>query len=522
MVEQVVAIPIDRVTLSEDRAQVTRAGTVALQPGLNRLSVPGVAPVLADKTLVARAPAGVSVVELRVIRSRRIQAADRPADVAAMERQLRQIDAEIESLQQDRALVGGQLKRLDATARLAFAELSEDASRGQLDVAALSSTVSALHPMEAAARKERVALKARLDAAERERMLLRRRLEVADDPATGCGATLVIELSSEGQREVALEIDYIVPGAFWRPYHRARLEQSPGSSGSTGSSRLHFETDGCVWQNTGEDWEDIQLIFSTERPSLGSSPPRLQADVLRAKKTDATVVVETREQAIEVTGLGSGGRRARPEVPGIDDGGEPLALRARVRSSVPSDGRPHRVPMSAFVSEASASRVAMPELARAVFLRSEQTNRGEGPILAGPVDLIRDSGYVGRTSVLFIAPGEVFALGFGPEAELRVQRAHEQEDEERPALSAWTTTRHEVTLNLSNLGASAREVTITERVPVSEVEKVQITLDARKSTGAPSADKDGMVRWTVTMQPHGRETVTLNYTVKHHRDVAGL
>jgi len=521
MVEQVVELPVDRVTLSEDRAQVTRAGAVSLRAGVTRLSVAGVAPVLSDKTLVARVPDGVSVVDLRVVRTRRILTAERPADVAALEQQLRELSATITAHQQDLALVDGQLKRLDAAARLAFSELSEDASRGKLDVTALSTTVASLGPLEAAARDERVSIQSELAAAERQRLRLRAQLEAVGTPASDCAATLILELSSLSDREATVEVDYIVPGAFWRPYHRARLELPAVDLLGESGARLHFETDGCVWQNTGEDWRDVQLIFSTERPSLGSSPPRLSADVLRAKKTDATVVVESREQAIEVTGLG-GGRRKRPEVPGIDDGGQPLSLRARVRSDVPSDGRPHRVPMSDFVAEARVSRVATPELAAAVFLRGETSNGGDGPILAGPVDLIRDSGYVGRTSVLFIAPGETFALGFGPEAGLRVQRGHEEEDEKRAALSSWTTTHHTVTLNLSNLGADAQAVTLTERVPVSEVEKVQIALDKRETTGAPSVDKDGMVRWDVTLQPHGRETVKLGYTVKRHKDVVGL
>ena len=35
--------------------------------------------------------------------------------------------------------------------------------------------------------------------------------------------------------------------------------------------------------------------------------------------------------------------------------------------------------------------------------------------LAGPVDLIRDGGFAGRTTLLYVAAGEGFALGWGVE-----------------------------------------------------------------------------------------------------------
>ena len=50
-----------------------------------------------------------------------------------------------------------------------------------------------------------------------------------------------------------------------------------------------------VRRDTGEDWNDVDLLFSTQRPSLGTEPPLLSNDVLRLKKKEAQVHVETRE-----------------------------------------------------------------------------------------------------------------------------------------------------------------------------------------------------------------------------------
>jgi uncharacterized protein (TIGR02231 family) len=284
---------------------------------------------------------------------------------------------------------------------------------------------------------------------------------------------------------------------------------------------VHFECEGSAWQNTGEDWVDVALCFSTERASLGAEPPLLESDVLAVTRKSPTLLVHERDQRIEQAGLGAGQARAEG-LPGIDDGGDVQRLRAQHKATVPSDGRPYRVPLFSFEAAAETELVTMPELEAAVILKSVQTNAGPHPLLAGPVDLIQDSGFVGRASVLFVAAGEKFALGWGPDGALRVQREVEQLKEESNLLGSWTTRAHEVRVHLSNLGNAPKVVRVTERIPVSEIEKVQITPLLEHTTESKRPDDRGFLEWTITLPAFARETVRLRYLVKKHSDVVGL
>ncbi len=170
------------------------------------------------------------------------------------------------------------------------------------------------------------------------------------------------------------------------------------------------------------------------------------------------MVVEAREQAVETAGLGDEPAPRATEVPGIDDGGAPINVKAEHRSTVPSDGRPHRVRLSRFESKATLSHVAVPELSPCVYTKTVLENKGRVPILAGPVELIRSAGPVGHTTVLFVAPKEQFELGFGAEAELRLKRLERTRDEKSRVLSSWITRDEEVDLTLSNIGAKTRTI----------------------------------------------------------------
>ena len=323
---------------------------------------------------------------------------------------------------------------------------------------------------------------------------------------------LELDLEVEAEGEVEVEVEYVVPCACWRPYHTATLSDG----------QVALRCDACVWQRTGEDWTEAELLFSTQRPSLGSRPPRLSTDELAVQHKPDSVVVETREQVIQTIGLGSSGGPADARLPGVDDGGEVLCLRSAAPATVPSDGRPCRIELFSAESEAECTLVALPELAERAFAKSTQANRAEAPLLAGPVDLVRRGGLVGRTSIGFVAAGERFELGWGPEGEVRIQRDEEETEPEGGLLSGWLTEQHEVRLRIGNLGARQRRVRVTERVPVSEVEQVRIEVDAKATTGGQEPDEDGLIAWDVDLPPLGREELTLRWTLRRKKDVAGL
>jgi uncharacterized protein (TIGR02231 family) len=348
---------------------------------------------------------------------------------------------------------------------------------------------------------------------------LRTRVEAANTPHAQLSADLVVELDVRSEGEVEMMLEYTVAGACWRPEHRAELleQQSP---------RIRFVSEACVWQNTGEDWENVDLYLSTERPSLGAEPPRLETDTLRARRCRPALAVEVREQEVLTAGLGSeargdSGRRGQG-LPGIDDGGESLDFVSQRKATVRSDGRAYRTPLDRFESSAELEYVCVPEVAPSVILKSTLHNGAKHPLLAGPVHLIRHSGLAGRTQVGFVAISERFELGWGSLSEVSVSREKECLKPQDAALSAWSTESHQVRVRLSNWAAEPISVRLTERIPVSEIEKLAVVFDHDRTDPLAAPDSDGFVHWSLSVPASGRAEVKLTYLVKRHADVVGL
>lgn len=342
-----------------------------------------------------------------------------------------------------------------------------------------------------------------------------------------------------------LTIEYVVPAAAWRPFHRAHLTvESVAGPGEGAAETLSWEQGACIWQRTGEDWTGVTLALSAERASLGVEPPELEDDLLDVRAKPAHVAVQAREQEIEHVGLGDASPAASGDatVMGIDDGGLGLLLSPSGPCTIHSDGRPHRVALETFRSEAETALVVIPLRSPLCHVRTRFANRARTPILSGPVDLVRRSGFIGRTDIDFVNAGEKAELGFGSEAEVRVHREQHEEQEESSLLGGWTSKVVRVVIRLSNLGTTPRQVTVCDRVPVSEIEQVVITVagpeayllekeqkkekragqDAVPQITARAIDPNGLVTWNVPLAPRGRAAVTLEYKVKSQRGVSGI
>ena len=67
-----------------------------------------------------------------------------------------------------------------------------------------------------------------------------------------------VELDVEAAGKIDFEFSYITPNASWKPYYDMR-------SNGVGAPVL-LEAKGLVTQNTGENWDQVQLILSTNDP----------------------------------------------------------------------------------------------------------------------------------------------------------------------------------------------------------------------------------------------------------------
>jgi uncharacterized protein (TIGR02231 family) len=514
-----VSLPIVTVTLLEDRAQVKRRGTVRAKNGRNRLVVLDVAPVLQDVSLQGSVVAGsATIADVRARRAMRILSAAKPEAIRALDKELEGLGNRFHELAEERARAEGRREQILGILEKCVREVPEDVAWGSTNHQAWRDNFETLFKRSRELKKRSLEHHfAQRDLIEEIDNASLRRMN-ADRPDARLVAWVEIDLLTNEDQDVEIGLEYVVPNAIWRPIHSARLSKD---------SRLRFVSSAAVWQNTGEDWDGVDLVFSTARSSLGTEPPLLSDDLLVARRRSEQVEVSLREVAIQRTGRERVDMETqsmdrsmdRVDLPGVDDGGDTQALKARGKSRVPSDGRPNIIPIMEFETEADSSLILIPELDPKVFLRSAQKNDGAMPILAGPVELLRDNGFVGWTQVLYVAPKDRFELSFGPDDSIRVARKVQDAREPNP-IDKWSMTVSLVSVYISNLSVEPKRITLKERIPVSEIEHARVTLIGDKTSGAPEVDDDGIVTWKIELPGEDHKKIRLAWSLALSPDVA--
>jgi uncharacterized protein (TIGR02231 family) len=509
-----------KVTLYEDRAEVVRKASVSVQPGAQWVAVGGVTPFVDDRSVQAKVTAqGVRVLAARVRRRVTLEAEVGREEIDWLEAAERSARLKVAAAEQASERGEARTRRLAALFRDWRRALSQvPLGAREAAIAAWKSSYGALAEKLLASALER--LSAQFDESDAREALAHAQALLAQGKSTKplCEAAVEVQLEAQAAAAgVELQVTYRTPCALWRPEHLVRLS-TEGDEAKKG--KVEVVTWATAWQRTGESWEGVEAVFSTARPARAAVPPLLDADVLSTRrKTEEekkTVHVEMRDQTVNRAGEAHG-KRAVEEMPGVDDGGLPLSFTPNAPVTLPSDGTPFRVEINRTNLDAAVARVLLPERSAVAHYQATATLADKVPLLAGPLRVARGAGLVGRARMNFVAPGEPFTLGFGPDDALRVRRTLESK-RDTTMLTGTQKIERKVRLFLSNLSDVEKRVELTERIPVSEIGDVEIQL--LESKGFEHDAKDGFLKAEVAVGARETKELLVRYEIRAKSNVA--
>ncbi|MDP6355655.1 MAG: mucoidy inhibitor MuiA family protein [Planctomycetota bacterium] len=412
-----IELPIARVMVYEDRALVERSGTVAVGAGISQVRITKLPVGLVEPSLRASLPEGggakiLSVssrteeqLETQDERLRRLE-----KDKSDLEGNLRQLEAKSQVLRHERY-------QLEEIQNVVLRSLCQRATLGTVTMEQISSASDLLA-------KRRSAMNAALrEISVQQRKLNDQRGDIqkninkiaTPNRKTIRYADVVIESPAGG--DLTLTVNYLIANASWRPRYEARLNKG----------KLTVQYMGEVRQGTGEPWDNVELVLSTARPSLGAQRPEL--GYLRIDLEKVNVGTDL------VSGVGAyAGAMGRPvetdaETPAgggdvqVKESGTSVVFQLKGRYSVPSDRRAYKLPITEF-EDASPKLTfeTTPKLLTYVYLKCESSNKTSFPLLPGQVDIFRESGFMGTSSLAFVSPGRSLELSFGIDEDLKVKR----------------------------------------------------------------------------------------------------
>jgi hypothetical protein len=111
--------------------------------------------------------------------------------------------------------------------------------------------------------------------------------------------TIEVDVQTVKSGEFQFILKYLIPDSTWKPFYDIRINQKDQSANVTCAA--------SVSQQTGEDWKDVQLTFSTAQPMTKKSIPVLKPMVLKnsvvLKPEELEEFEESMDEDNEISGI---------------------------------------------------------------------------------------------------------------------------------------------------------------------------------------------------------------------------
>ena len=525
---------IAAVTVYTDRALVTRQNTISLTGNENELVLSKLPLTLLQDSIRVTGK-GTSTIAILGVRVENVFTAE-----AAVESIL-QLDRQIQTLRTQQASVENQLSSRQL--QLKFIEQLSEKSKTQYAISLSKQQVSLeevqglldfmgeqhLHYGDRIIelKQQQQDLKNQISALEgqKQKLLVPQNKEYLN-------LMIFIETSQPGELE--LEVSYLVNQASWNPLYDLQVD--------TREKQLNLTYLAEVKQNTGEDWHNVALAFSTAKPGLGTLPPKLEPWYIDAHNPVVKeFVMERQRRTSSASALMAGAAGGSPvpaeaapmmvadeEVEMFDaetvaatvaKSGSVVTFAVSGGGNIPSDGTPHKVTIFSDRYPARLEYVAIPRLVNFTYLQAVITNPATGvTLLPGKANILREQTFVGTTSLENIAPSQEFTLNLGIDEGWQIERNLVQRQVDKKLIGNKKRVTYAYRLIINNLQARESSLKLTEQLPVSRDERLRVRLiqvEPKIKLG-----EMGVLEWSITLAEGGKQEINYQFTLEYPPEVS--
>lgn len=323
-------------------------------------------------------------------------------------------------------------------------------------------------------------------------------------------ALLALSVAAKEAGTVLASISYPAR-ASWQPTYDVVLTRGDADSMTLRRAAL-------IYQNSGENWDDVTLTLSTLTPSGQVVPSELYPPLLRFEDPQLREKLQrsTASLSADVAGAPMAVMEAAPvPQPNFDGPGVTYTLPAPLTIAQSAEGA--RVELDALTFDARVFARAVPAYDPTAFLMAEGTNESLEPLLAAQsAQIFIDGALVGRSVFEAVPAGGMLTQAFGPVEDLRLShKVTDQSEGDRGLINRSNAQTREVRMTVENLGSQAWDIELLEALPYSEQDDLVIEWNAQPKAALKDVeDRRGLAQWDISLAANATQEITIEQIVR--------
>ncbi len=321
-----------------------------------------------------------------------------------------------------------------------------------------------------------------------------------------------IQVNAPAPAKGRLKILYNTRQAGWEPVYDIRAGDP--------DKPIDLQMKANAYQNTGEDWENVNLTFSTGLPYVSGQRPSLATWFLRFQPKHPPA---TRRPAMERSApAGNDYFLIDAEEEMLSDAVEVSETMTTVEYVVSrpwniTSGRDKQlVDLKSCRIPASFGYHSIPKLNNKAFLIAKIDKWQDYKLLPGKANLFFEDTYVGESYIDPVVVSDTLELSFGHDAGIIIERERLTEYTGRSLLGGKKTKTIAWEISLRNNKKQDINLVIFDQMPVSTHRDIEI--DILNYSGADLDKRTGLLKWHFKLKPAQTEKFDFRYSVTYPRD----
>ncbi len=351
---------------------------------------------------------------------------------------------------------------------------------------------------------------------------------------------IIVIVDSETDKTIQIDLKYMVSNCGWQANYDLLATNV--------TEKIILKYKAKVYNNTGNNWNDVKIALSTADPNLSASAPELNpwylnyAALMNATNDDFKgnqyVVPDNRgynkwyqnsniapqiNQNLDGLSFQFGAENgtvsnaeSQINFTAIQVSELSTTFTIEDKYTIPCDSKPYLVDITTHNLNASFTHKAVPKLANDAYLLANIVGWENLDLVPGPTKVYFAEAFVGQSYINTSNVSDTLRLSFGRDTKIPVTRKLVQEFSDKKVVGNNRRDTYTYTIMAKNNRDTPVRVDLYDQIPISQDSDISVTID--EISGASYNELTGQLSWLVGLNPGESKSIKIAFTLKYPKD----
>lgn len=495
-------------------AQITREASISLQPGTNVLMFDDLPQNLNPQTLIVESTSSITLISVKH-NLNYLKNQEKPAEVVKLEDSLKLLQ---NNLQYKNAML--QVYREEESMLIANKDVGGANTGVQADNLKNSAEYFRTRMIDVKTKQYELTLE--IQKINESIGRISNTISAKMSTRGGAVSEVYVTVDAKSTVQAKINLTYYVPNAGWSPLYDIRATQI--------GKPIQLILKANVYNNTGEDWNNVKLTLSSANPLQSGVKPTLNPWYLYAYvaqnykyDSDSKRSEKTMNAPSSATGAASDYEMDAFETTvaytTVQQNLTTIEYVISIPYSVPSDGKEYTVDIQEYTLPATYEYQSVPKIDKDAFLIARISGWDKYNLLPGAANLFAEGKFIGNSYIDPASVKDTLNISLGRDKGIIITREVLKDFSSEKIIGTNKTIVRTYEISVRNKKNTDITLVIEDQIPLSNQKDIVVEFDAKTLDNAEYNEATGMIRWKRTIKQG--ETIKLKYSfvVKHPKDM---